>query len=388
MAGRSRSRTTRSATRQQRDHINETIHNVVTGQNADDDPQSSGDESQVDESPASTVNVAELRALIAEQVTAAVTLAMAGLTTQIPNTARTTRVMSTSSGGQQTARTSTTNGERPADRAPPRSVTSKPVIARFNGRDPQIQVESWLKLFDVAFNDYNDEEKVQTLIRHLDGEAITWFSEEIADYTEEMSWREIKYRMAQRFAEKLVRPIVAAQSRFMNRMDTINSYYSDKMRLLRRVPGLEDLDQVALLTAGVPAIYKTSLMSARVRAPSDWLELALELETVFKYKKPAPRTADKQQTDNHSHRIATRDPQVTFNATAQKDRKKKKPNKPCKYCQEAGVTAYHWHSECERATHVKQTATETMVADSQSADHDSHIALTASGNGGSGRAMH
>ena len=262
-------------------------------------------------------------------------------------------------------------------REPP-TWSHKPIIARFNGRDSSIQVEAWLKLFDVAFGSQTNTEKVQSLIRHLDGEAITWFSEEVTDDLNTLSWSAIKDLMIQRFGDKLVRPIVAAQSRFMNREDTIKGYYEEKMRLLRRVPGLQPLDQVAMLTAGTPNIYKTSLMSARIKTPADWLELALELETVFKFKKPPPRS-DGPQVPIRGSRPATGEPVFAYKAAPAKGNdKKKKPSKPCKYCMDAGVTSYHWHSECERRTTTLQAEQEETV-------HESLAATTAPGNGSSGR---
>ena len=135
-----------------------------------------------------------------------------------------------------------------------------------------------------------------------------------------------------------------------------------------------------MLTAGMPIVYKTSLMSARVRTPQDWLEIAMELETVFKYKKPPPRGPDSQDAP----RPANRDPVFAFNATAAKtvdkrgQRDKKRPSKPCRFCQEANVTAFHWHSECDR----RPAANHAEVDD---ADREPAVAFTASGNEMRGR---
>ena len=265
----------------------------------------------------------------------------------------------------------------------PRFMANKPQIARFNGKDTAMQVDSWLRLFEVAFVGATEQEKVQLLIRHLDGEAITWFSEDVAETLDSLTWADIKQLMSQRFGEKLVRPIVAAQSRFMNRTDTIQSYYEDKMRLLRRIPGLTPIDQAAMLTAGMPFVYKTSLMSARITSPADWLELSLQLETVYKYKKPPPRGPDGQAVETHGSRPANREPAMAYQASGAKiqDKKKKpdkRPSKPCRFCLEANVTAYHWHSECDRRSTVHQ------AAEAEAADAD--VAFTASGNANGGRA--
>ena len=363
VASRSRTRAQAEAA----DTVNDTINTVATeGGSTDRGSQAAN--------PASSggIDMAAISAAIAEQVSAAVlratTQAFAQLQAQTANTTAASTTSDDTSGRS--------GAERSAVREP-RPTSHKPVIARFNGKDPAIQVDSWIRLFEVAFADYNEKEMVQALIRHLDGEAITWFSDEITDKLHQLSWPDITDCMRQRFGDRMTRPIVAAQSRFMNRADTIKGYYDDKMRMLRRIPGLGPLDQVAMLTAGMPIIYKTSLMSARMTTPNDWLELALDLETVYKYKKPPPRGSD-PATDGP--RPANREPVFAFNATSTKQvdkRGKKKPSKPCKFCLEANVTAFHWHSECDRRPAVNHAEGEE--------DSEPHTAFTASGNAIRGR---
>jgi hypothetical protein len=83
--------------------------------------------------------------------------------------------------------------------------------------------------------------------------------------------------MITRFTTFTVRPLIAAQNRRLQRNETVQDYYKDKVRLLRKV-GLSDIDIASQLTQGMPEHYQSILIGSRVKNPNEWLEIATTLE--------------------------------------------------------------------------------------------------------------
>lgn len=73
--------------------------------------------------------------------------------------------------------------------------------------------ESWLTIYEVIMNGKSDKHKVCLLPRYLDGDAITFFSEEIVPLLDTITWDECKTRLTNRYGEKIVRPIIATNAR-------------------------------------------------------------------------------------------------------------------------------------------------------------------------------
>lgn len=256
----------------------------------------------------------------------------------------------------------------------------RPLIARFSGSDQGVRIEAWISLYEVVMSGKTDAEKVKLLLYYLDSDAITWFSEDIAPRLDSHPWNDVKSAMIARFGQKVVRPIIAAQSRYLQRTETIKQYYDEKMRLLRQT-GLEEIDMAAMLTSGMPGFFKSSLVSAQIRAPQQWLAVALELESAFKVRKPMTTGFGARPEGPYpgSQTQGQRPPmQATYLSSAeQKSKEKKKPTKPCKYCKNLGKTLFHWHAECENNT-SRQTNRNEVDAETYSA--------SASGNEASGQA--
>ena len=122
--------------------------------------------------------------------------------------------------------------------------------------------------------------------------------------------------------------------------------------------GLPEEDMSALLTSGMPNIYKSSLISAKIKNPQEWLSVALELEVLFRIKKPPPRFSEgDSRSATHGPGSATGGSSGSISCYNSKG--ERKPTKPCRHCQALGKTELHWHSECpnrSQKTFPKQIA--------------------------------
>ena len=109
------------------------------------------------------------------------------------------------------------------------------------------------------------------------------------------------------------------------------------MRFLQQTD-LQDLDQVAMLNKGMPWNFKPHLISSSIKTPSDWLLIALELESTFKKNKPLV-PFNKDQRGPYK-------PAVAASASRSDSDKSERPIPQCRICQRLNIEAKHWHANC------------------------------------------
>jgi hypothetical protein len=158
-------------------------------------------------------------------------------------------------------------------------------LPRFTGKKNSIKVFEWIRLYE---NDdcHMEDQKVKKLMKHLDGtDALTWYAQEIAQFSDSITWSDCKQRMLEHFGANNLRPIVAAFHIKFKENDTIKTYFNEKSSLLDQT-NLLDVDKVAMLTDGMPNHYQPSLSPSQIKSPAQWLKHALNLEETFKLKIP------------------------------------------------------------------------------------------------------
>jgi hypothetical protein len=158
-------------------------------------------------------------------------------------------------------------------------------LPRFTGKKNSIKVFEWIRLYE---NDdcHIEDQKVKKLMKHLDGtDALTWYAQEIAQFSDTITWPDCKQRMLEHFGANNLRPIVAAFHRKFTENDNIKTYFNEKHSLLDQT-NLLDIDKVAILTDGMPTHYQPSLSPSQIKSPAQWLKHALNLEETFKLKIP------------------------------------------------------------------------------------------------------
>lgn len=244
-----------------------------------------------------------------------------------------------------------------------RAQASQSIIPRFSGNGSTIKISNWLKAFEVVTITLDDNRRIQKLIQYLDGDAFDWFVEEVIGDIDSLTWQECKEKLIERFGEPITRPIIAAQQRFLKRDESVQSYFNDKMRLLRMV-GLKDADMVAMLTEGTPFHYKQQLIVANITTPVKWLSIALQLEEAnrsFRARKAWQQPATVAYTNSENQQNNKKKPQ-------------KRPPRPCKYCKDQGFTEWHWHNECpRRQTSSQQTTTSEAEPTATFSAHSTQI---------------
>lgn len=165
----------------------------------------------------------------------------------------------------------------------------------------------------------------------------------------------MKQLFINRFKTVTVRPLIAAAERYLKREETVTTYFNDKMRFLQQT-GLQDLDQVAMLNKGMPRDFKPHLISSTIKSPSDWLMVALELESTLKKNKPTPFQ------DNRFPKPIK--PAIAAQASKADNKNKDPPQ--CRICQRMGIEIKHWHANCpNRKPRTEDRGPETTNAASE-----------------------
>lgn len=208
-------------------------------------------------------------------------------------------------------------------------------IATFDGMDSNVRIESWFSVFEVVLRDMDNESKKYELAQHVGKDALTWYADHVAKNMSTMTWDQVKQSFINRFKLQEIRPIIAAQERRLERSETVQKYFDDKMRLLQQT-GLDDIDMVAILNRGMPSFYQSHLIASKIKSTSEWLSTALEFESNFKrqekFRKPKPFSDPKA---------------MVANASKDKTNKSKPQPKACRICIRKGIPdQLHWHSEC------------------------------------------
>lgn len=213
----------------------------------------------------------------------------------------------------------------------------KSKLQRYAGFKTKIKINSWLSLFEVAAKVHKadtDTLKVALLMEFIDDEALQWYADHVADKIDTITWAEARTLMVQRFGERTIDPVLAANRRRLNHGESVQAYFEEKMYLLRQT-GLSETSMAEVLTDGLPPYYRTPLIAASIKDTSEWLSKAVRLEASFGTRKPfAESNQDKKPAATAAF------------ASGNKEKPKKKPPSACRICQEIGKTEFHWHSEC------------------------------------------
>ena len=108
-------------------------------------------------------------------------------------------------------------------------------IPKFSGDEKNIKIESWLKLHDVFIRKIESEEdKVCFLATNLDGKAFQYFYDEIAEFTESITYNEAKNKLVEHFGLSILNPMTEALSRKLQMNEDVESYFKDKLFLLKK----------------------------------------------------------------------------------------------------------------------------------------------------------
>ena len=225
-----------------------------------------------------------------------------------------------------------------SQQSPSGQCHNRQLIAKFSGHKTVIRADLWLNLFEVVTRGKDDSTRVFTMMTYLVDDALNWFAAEIAPRLDDIKWSDVREHFIARFGPAIANPLVESQHRRLRTTENVNTYYEDKMRILRRVT-LNELDVVAQLTEGMPPNYRGYLLCANPKTATAWLAVALQLEATL----GRPPRQDQREFKGR---------QKTHVALTAQDRRQYqqavKPQTPCRFCLDAGETAFHWHRDCKR----------------------------------------
>lgn len=222
---------------------------------------------------------------------------------------------------------------------------------KYNGKDT-VQIDTWLNLLEIVVVGLSDADKFRVLLRYLSEDALMFYGTDIAPRIATLTWGQCKASLIARFGVTIIDPLIESQNRWFLRTETVQTYYNDKMRLLR-LANISDHAMVAQLTERMPMHYRPHLKAGQLPTPVAWLSLALQLEIDFRHP-PRPRIPARpavftaQEDEGHRQatalaRAATRRPERPDNG--------RRPPTPCRICQRLfNRDNYHWHNDCPNKT--------------------------------------
>ena len=156
-------------------------------------------------------------------------------------------------------------------------------IPKYNGSKDSIPIKKWLALYEKISN----KSKNDCLYQYLEGEALKWYLTEI--FEEDISWKEAKEAMTQRFENTTVDPFRKFIHFRLGNKQTIQEYFEQKQKLGQQA-GLAKHHIISGLTDGLPPKYELYLIGKIENFP-DWLTAASKIENciqreykIVKYK--------------------------------------------------------------------------------------------------------
>lgn len=236
------------------------------------------------------------------------------------------------------------------------------LLERYQGASSTIRVDRWLNLFEVvALQEPNDKAKLTLLMLYLSGEALDWYATDICPDITTLTWASVKERMTERFGTPVIHPLIEAQHRHLKGNEDVQTYYNEKVRLLRQAE-IRDDAAVAQLTQGMPLTYRPALTSARLRTPQEWLAMAKQLEPILRVS-TTPRRGPRFAIDNGASVMqnqcaavnANSPPSTSGTVHHNRGRPPTRPPAPCRFCKQDGQLLWHWHSECPRRPTVQSS---------------------------------
>ena len=125
-------------------------------------------------------------------------------------------------------------------------------LAKFNGINKDIRVQTWLKLFEVHTISYPHAQRVQNLLYYLTDTALEWYGDEIADniINPQYTWDFVKQKMIRRFGSTTAQPLIEAQNLCLTFGQTLEEYFRAKIRLLNQT-SLSEPEKIQMLTQGL-----------------------------------------------------------------------------------------------------------------------------------------
>lgn len=223
----------------------------------------------------------------------------------------------------------------------------------FEGVKGPLGPRAWIKQYEVhaRWMGWSETEKVEALCMHLASTAQKWYSttfleeEEINDIT----WSRFKEAFLHRFDQVVEDPLTKWLDFVLDSNQDVASYFQEKTQL-GNAARQDQRNQVTGLTRGMPMRYKSILVTAAIKTPSEWLALAQKLEHTFKGDKNSTQfKKDLYKGPNSSSvpRPTTMDNKPEIGKTTQV----KTPFAPCQICARIGKpNQMHWHRDCPSKT--------------------------------------
>ena len=69
---------------------------------------------------------------------------------------------------------------------------------RFSGNNDKIEVDSWIKVFELQTELMTDRDRIKALSRHLTDDALNWFA--IDGMSDDMNWNAVRNGLIKRFS--------------------------------------------------------------------------------------------------------------------------------------------------------------------------------------------
>ena len=226
-------------------------------------------------------------------------------------------------------------------RAPYDLLRRNAVIERFDGSN-RFPAEIWITAYEALTEGMPDRNRISLLMQYVEKDAFRWYAQFVIPHRHVFDWPTVRSLYIEKFTKMDVKPIVAANARFLQPRESIQSYFDEKTRLLElaRIP--EDV-MIDLLREGLPDSYRTVVSARQPETLSDWLRCVKTFETPKRMEAvKAINVAEVRQKNDT--RTRGQIPQRPVAQRGQQD--DVSPSSPCPRCLFHGKTEYHWARIC------------------------------------------
>ena len=223
-------------------------------------------------------------------------------------------------------------------------------IPKFKGKADQLEVESFITIFESVFEHLDDKQKRLKVLQFLEGDAANSYAIDVLSVPTS-DWVFAKEKLIKRYGHCDIPPLTAAMHRRLNFKETVKEYFDDKYKLLRKTT-LTEAEMTAMLTEGLPEQYRNIFLGKRFTEVSDWLVLAQDIEAEKnRFSRNRPNTNQRslqpvnfaEPKPNNNRNNNNRN---NGNRNNQNNNSNSSQPPICQICKRRSIKANHWHREC------------------------------------------
>ena len=217
------------------------------------------------------------------------------------------------------------------------NTISKPKLQIYKGLDDNVNIENWVKRYEIISNFYKwtSEKQCVMLGNYLQDDALNFY---IENYSE--NWSELKSKLLNRFGHETVDPIVEFINTKYDIKTGIKSYFDTKGRL-GTLAKLSEEQMIPLMIQGLHPKMIDKFVSIKPKTFNEFYQTAKTIEDNYKNFGFMNHNNNKNSYNKNMIR------NMNKNIKPNDNKLKRRPHNPCKICENLRhANRYHWANDC------------------------------------------